>query len=38
MIIVTLARLTAEAYQQGKKTNKYILLDEEFVKPLIKNI
>jgi hypothetical protein len=38
MIIETLARLTAEAYQQGKNTNKYILLDEEFVKPLIKNI
>lgn len=38
MIIETLARLTAEAYQQGKNTNKYIPLDEEFVKPLIKNI
>lgn len=38
MIIQNLARLTAEAYQQGKNTNKYILLDEEFIKPLIKNI
>lgn len=38
MIIETLARLTAIAYQQGKKNNKYIIIDKNFADPLIKNI
>lgn len=38
MIINTLATLSAEAYQKGKGLNKYIVIDREFIEPLIKDL
>ena len=38
MIIETLARLAAAAYQQGKETNKYIPVNRTFADPLLQNI
>lgn len=38
MIIETLARLAATAYQQGKETNKYIPVDRTFADLLLQNI
>jgi len=38
MIIETLARLVATAYQKGKEANKYIPVDRAFADPLLRNI
>lgn len=38
MIVETLARLAATAYQEGKKTNKYVVVDRAFADPLLRNI
>jgi hypothetical protein len=38
MIIQTLAQLSAEAYQKGKRENKYIVADSEFIEPFVRDI
>jgi len=38
MIIQTLASLSAEAYQKGKKENQYVIADEDFIEQYVRDI
>ena len=38
MIIQTLASLSAEAYQKGKKENSYIVADADFIEQYVRDI